>query len=1452
MEQEKIIAGFRVLQNLQMGSGSQGTVYKAVCEEPREGIAAKGDVVALKVMFVQDEGQVQWKKLQKRTQELSRLDHPNVVRYRGCFNVSGPFTDMHVVVQEFLEGETLKDRLARCPNGLDVDEALRIVRAAIDGLVYTSGCGIVHRDIKPGNIFLGIRDGKIESVKLIDFEIARQEGGTVTTAAGNIRGSFDYMAPDFIDATFHGDVQSDIFSMGVVLHEVLTGKTPYQRFEGDNKQANFAFLSRWAQQQPDGNSPIHVSSRIRRLLAHADEVLVKSLSPDRSARYADFAAFREAIKGIRYRDLRNGESTYRLLQFIGKGGFGEVFKARERQSGMPVAIKHLLKPEYAERFFREAKIMQKLNDPCFVRFVDFFVSGKNNGRDAFLVMAFLDGMPGNSLRDAIKGAAGTEAAILPQMDVLYAFHRYAHGLQVMHSQGIYHRDIKPSNLYYPEGHPDCAAIMDLGIARDVHGTVTQGQVPGTLDYMPPEVVVSDSRGDSGMDIYALGLCLYEALSGKMGYPRLPPGTEGLTAFFARARSGASPNFEAPVVANDAEMLKLLQDMTAPDVGRRIKSAAEVVERLDAIIRKRGGKGDLTASLPEEPLTETIVFDLSEEGGTVATTPMNEEAFGALAKEVEKKDRRSGAGWMIAMAASLALILAGACAYVYWPQIRAELNVRGILSGNPQAQPNEPLSPPATNVPATADGAKEAITPSARPAAAADKESEEARRLRDEIRKLEEKKRQLDEEARKAAKIKKEEEAAAEKARMAAAEAAARKKAEDEAAEKARKAAEEAAARKKAEDEAAEKARKEAEDARRKIEIERLASISNEAQRIQIQKRLAEEQKRQEEEQKRVEQERLEKERAEREKKLEEERLERERIARERKEREDRERAWRAQARVDATNRFWNLVLPVEPVATRKRRLLDAEGIYRIAVASNLLEVAESGRMMDEFVARRVWIAGKISNGCSDAVVVNGRSIAAGTAELFVFTNGMPLRWEVVRKGFDALPLPRQFEGQEVALSDRNFVKSAVSVTIPELSDGIACLVDGEERTGVLKLRPGDKVSFAYRRRGHIYRGPVSYDVTDAAEQKLPSPSAGDWEVEPVQVWVPRLMAGVSCWIAGQEMKGGSVITNVPGQSIACLYRRKGYKDVQKTHEVVFAEYQELPAPTFGEWELLSVTVSLPRLPEGTTCLIDGKLASDNLTRKPGERISAIYRRDGYEDVHKTYEVAFEDGQRLPGPAEGEWKLLKVKVAVPPLPSGVICKVDDVAISGRETLLSPGQHVCEYVRPDYQSQKVDFQVGEDGQAAVPPPSEWTATEGLKSLDAAEIAAKKSDWKEVERLLRMADVQGEANVARRAGFQRQIQLQVDLSKLTEQAVLYYEDESWAQVLRCLADAHRQGYSLSADDRAMVDDSYQKGRNRIATIRKRVMAALAIGKTPPYDLAKLDEEEKQLHAWYAEIAK
>lgn len=580
------IGGFRIVSEIKSGSGSQGTVYRAVCEESTFDGLAVGTEVALKVMVASPDDHSRWEKLRRRTGELVRLSHENLVRYYGCFSVCDVFNELYVVVQEYLSGHTLKDELQRYPRGLDVDRALGIVDAATAGLAYASEHGFVHRDIKPGNFFL-CDDG---TVKVIDFEIARLTTGTASSTLGNLCGSFDYMAPDFTDETFAGDVCSDVFSMGVVLHETLTGRVPYAMApEGDSGKADFSFLSRWSTSSGGSSGPIRISSRINRLLAHANEVLDKSLAADRKRRYQDFRAFEKALKSVCFRDLRNGANSYRLLQFIGRGGFGEVFKARHRESGKLVAIKHLLKNDYAERFFREAKVMRRLSRGYFVQLVDFFLLGQGAGGEAFLVMEFLDGMPGSSLRDAIRAAPGE----MDRTEVLRAFVRYAHGLAEMHRLGIFHRDIKPSNLYYPADNVDRAAIMDLGIARDVNGTATHGMVPGTFDYMPPEVVTTANRGEGGMDVFALGLCLYEALTGRLAYEKLPAGPQAYVQFFARAKNLCPPTIDAAALGNDVRLVSLLREMTEPELSRRIRNAEVVEARLNAML----GAGAAPADSP---------------------------------------------------------------------------------------------------------------------------------------------------------------------------------------------------------------------------------------------------------------------------------------------------------------------------------------------------------------------------------------------------------------------------------------------------------------------------------------------------------------------------------------------------------------------------------------------------------------------------------------------------------------------------------------------------------------------------------------------------------------------------------------------------------------------------------------------------------------------------------------
>ena len=605
---------FRILEEFHGTSGGQGKVRRAIYEG--DTLTKKGTEVALKLMSVSEEDVDQWERLEKRTRELSSIDHPNVVRYFGCFKARDQFfQDTHVVVQEFLHGETLKERLARNPLGLDADEALMIVSQVADGLAYTAERGIIHRDVKPGNIFICLDDaGRITGVKLIDFEIAKQQqhkvgvtgttGTTSTIASGHMKGTYDYMAPDFMAPAFRGDERSDIFSLGVVLHEALTGRTPYRKSGGKG----FEPLARWQERSQrllsggEGLKELDVSRRIGKVLIYADDVLRKMLDPDRTKRCPDFNGLRGLLAAIDlHRIHSDGDGigdvkSYTLLRFIGKGGFGEVYKARQDKTGELVAVKRLVEERDGARFQKEAKVLKKLHDPDgrFVHFVDYFWSKADPffGRNAYLVMGYLPGMPGNSLSDAIERANGNG---LDVRVVLKAFVRFAQGLAALHRDGIIHRDIKPSNLYFPNGHPEKSAIMDFGIVRDLSGTTTHGTLPGTLDYMPFELFDgSNNRGDAKSDIYALGLCLYRALTGMRAYPVLPKDWHSAIAeIIKRKIAEAKPDFEGTKNLPSKivkPITKILVDMTDIRWPKRLGNAYIVAGLLQRVL----------GMLPSEP------------------------------------------------------------------------------------------------------------------------------------------------------------------------------------------------------------------------------------------------------------------------------------------------------------------------------------------------------------------------------------------------------------------------------------------------------------------------------------------------------------------------------------------------------------------------------------------------------------------------------------------------------------------------------------------------------------------------------------------------------------------------------------------------------------------------------------------------------------------------------------
>ena len=605
------IGGFETIRRLQ-NPGGQGIVYEARCVEAHLDNVAVGDIVLLKNMPAHDDDGSVLRRLKQRTATLAAIRHPNIVRYYGCFANEKDDGTRHVVVMDYLHGQTLKELLDQNPRGLDADVALRIIRECLSALVHASEVHkLVHRDIKPGNIFI-CEDG---TAKLIDFELARQEGGSVSIGGqGNLRGSIDYMAPDFTDKDFHGDEQSDIFSLAVCLHEALSGRAPYDRV-GVSDQI-FAFYNRWMPR--DGSDPatvIKISQTACQPVAHIQGVLKKGLSPNRAERFATFRAFYEALESVKVRMIANGPVQYELLHVIGQGGFGLVYKARRVSDGRLVAIKYLLRPEYASRFIREAKLIQKFSDSRMVQFIDFFKveQQEDGGEQYFLVMAFLAGMPGSSLSDRLRKTKQG----LPFDEVMTGFIRFAEGLALLHRAEVCHRDIKPSNLYLPEGRAGEACLMDLGVARDAKGSLTFGNVPGTLDFMPPEVAFGESRGDAGMDLYALGLCLYEALTANPALPRLPSGDSAVKSFITRARENLRPALDHPLVAGNAPLRSLLARMTEPDVARREHNARSVAEELtDLLTQTAAPQKDRVEAGPD--ITIPFPPDVQDTVGGVST------------------------------------------------------------------------------------------------------------------------------------------------------------------------------------------------------------------------------------------------------------------------------------------------------------------------------------------------------------------------------------------------------------------------------------------------------------------------------------------------------------------------------------------------------------------------------------------------------------------------------------------------------------------------------------------------------------------------------------------------------------------------------------------------------------------------------------------------------------------
>jgi len=208
-----------------------------------------------------------------------------------------------------------------------------------------------------------------------------------------------------------------------------------------------------------------------------------------------------------------------IIELLGQGGMGAVYKARQKQLDRLVALK-ILPPEvgrteaFAERFTREARSLAKLSHPRIVSVHDF---GHTEDGLYYFIMEFIDG---TDLRRVIQSGAlsATEAlAIVPQI---------CEALQFAHEEGIVHRDVKPENILLDK--KGRVKIADFGLAKlldrpaTVYTLTQAGQRMGTPHYMAPEQIEHPGQVDHRADIYSLGVVFYEMLTGELPLGRFAP------------------------------------------------------------------------------------------------------------------------------------------------------------------------------------------------------------------------------------------------------------------------------------------------------------------------------------------------------------------------------------------------------------------------------------------------------------------------------------------------------------------------------------------------------------------------------------------------------------------------------------------------------------------------------------------------------------------------------------------------------------------------------------------------------------------------------------------------------------------------------------------------------------------------------------------------------------------